>query len=276
MSRLTLKSEITYEGVGLHSGRPAKIKLTPAQSGSGYVFNFSGEHYPIQSAVHSGDGRGTVLTFGKHRIMTVEHLLAALAGLGVDDVEICPESEETPLRDGSALCYAEKISAAGLQEQSGERTYIRISSPVFTASEDEKKICAAFPSDVLRFTYVLEYGDNAIGSQIATVQPTPENFVEELALCRTFCLYEEVKQMQSMGLGLGGTVETCLIVKGHDILTPGGLRRKDEFVRHKILDMLGDLTLLGRPVIGHFIAIRAGHAMHQKLADCIAGIQRFN
>lgn len=276
MSRLTLKSEVLFAGIGLHSGKPAKIKLIPAESGAGYVFTFAGEHYPIQSASHSGDGRGTILTFGNHRVMTVEHLLAALRGLNVDDVEICPESEETPLLDGSASDYCRQILSAGLKEQKGDRSFIHISFPVFTASEDERKICAVLPSEKLRFTYVLEYGDNAIGTQIATVQPTPENFLEELGQCRTFCLFEEVAQMQSMGLGLGGTVETCLIVKGHEVLTPGGLRCPDEFVRHKILDMMGDLALLGRPVIGHFIAVRAGHAMHQKLVDRIARIQSEN
>ena len=270
MPRLTLKSEIEFVGIGLHSGKQTSVWLLPAKSGDGYGFEFDGQRYPIEAAGHSGDGRGTILTFGSNRIMTVEHLLAALQGLGVDDVTICPRGEETPLLDGSSRDFCTGILKTGLCENAGEPSIIRISTPVFAASPDERKFCAVFPSDKLSFTYVLEYGDNAIGTQIATVMPHPDSFVTELGQCRTFCLYEEVEQMRAMGLGLGGTVETALIVKGHEILTPGGLRRADEFVRHKILDMIGDLSLLGKKVVGHFVAVRAGHAMHQKLVDLIA------
>ncbi len=271
MSRLTLKSEISFSGIGLHSGKDVGVTLYPAESGAGYGFLFDGTRYPIQTSRHTGDGRGTILSFGPHRVMTVEHLLAALRGLGVDDVTIAPRGEETPLLDGSSLPFCDKISAAGLAENPGQPDPIRISSPVYATSDDERKICAVLPSDALRFTYVIDYGGgNAIGTQAATVCPNPENFAAELGQCRTFCLYEEVEQMRAMGLGLGGSVETALIVKGTQLLTPGGLRRPDEFVRHKILDMMGDLALLGRPVVGHFIAVRAGHAMHQKLVDRIA------
>lgn len=270
MSRYTLKREISFRGVGLHSGTPVSMRLLPAGSGEGYVFLFGGKRFPIQAAKHSGDGRGTILAFDSNRVMTVEHVLGALRGLGVDDVILCPEGIETPLLDGSAAPFCEEILKAGLEELPGEPSYLRVSSPVYVTSEDEKKICAVLPSDRLSFTYVIEYGDNAIGTQAATVVPTKDNFVAELGQCRTFCLYEEVAHMRSLGLGLGGTVETALIVDGQRVLTPGGLRRPDEFVRHKILDMMGDLTLIGKPVIGHFIGIRAGHAMHQKLVGRIA------
>ena len=269
MARLTLKSEIEFSGVGLHSGKTVSVRLLPARSGEGYVFQFGSERYPIQQSSHSGDGRGTILTFGTHRIMTVEHLLAALSGLEIDDVTICPEGEETPLLDGSSQDFYEVIIKAGLKELSGEPSVIRVASPLFAVSPDERRLCAVLPSDRLRFTYAVDYGNNAIGTQLATVEPTPENFLIELGQCRTFCLYEEVEQMRAMGLALGGTVKTALIVKGSEVLTPGGLRRPDEFVRHKILDLLGDLTLLGKRVSGHFIAVRAGHALHQKLVDQI-------
>ncbi len=271
MPRQTLKNKISFSGVGLHSGKSVSVTLLPAESGAGYGFLFEGVRYPIQTAGHSGDGRGTILTFGTHRIMTVEHLLGALRGLGIDDVTISPQGEEIPLLDGSALPFCREILACGTSSQGGEPDPIKISLPLYAFSDDEKKICAAFPSDRLRFTYVIEYPpESAIGTQVATVSPNPENFIEDLGQCRTFCLYEEVEQMRSKGLGLGGSVETALIVKGREVLTPGGLRRPDEFVRHKILDMIGDLALLGRPLIGHFIAVRAGHAMHQKLVDRIA------
>jgi len=270
MSRLSLKQEVSFSGIGLHSGKPASLKLLPANQDEGYVFDFAGDRFPVQAASHSGDGRGTILRFGQHQVMTVEHLLAALCGLEIDDVTIAPESLETPLLDGSAKDFCEGILTAGIVENAGEPSVIKISSPVFAVSDDERKLCAVFPSDRLSFTYAVEYGDNAIGSQVATVAPKADSFVAELGQCRTFCLYEEVEQMRAMGLGLGGTVETALIVKGNEILTPGGVRRPDEFVRHKILDMLGDLALLGKKVIGHFVSVRAGHAMHQKLVDQIA------
>ncbi len=270
MARRTLKNKISFSGVGLHSGKSVMVTLMPAESYAGYGFLFDGVRYPIQSAGHSGDGRGTILTFDRYRIMTVEHLLAALRGLGIDDVTISPQGEEIPLLDGSAEPFCREILACGIYAQNGDPNPMRISSPVYAFSDDEKKFCAAYPSDRLRFTYVIEYPRlSAIGTQTATVEPNPENFTQELAQCRTFCLYEEVEQMRAAGLGLGGSVESALIVKGLEILTPGGLRCPDEFVRHKILDMIGDLALLGRPIVGHFIAIRAGHAMHQKLVDAL-------
>lgn len=270
MARITLNREVRYSGVGLHSGTDVAVTLRPAASGEGYGFEFDGKRYRIETAAHSGDGRGTILDFEGHKVMTVEHLLAAVRGAGIDDVTICPSGIETPLLDGSALGYSRGIAEAGTCEQPGEPDTYYVETPMYVTSEDEQKICAALPSDRLRFTYVIEYpASTAIGTQTATVEPTSANFIEELAGCRTFCLYEEVEQMRKLGLGLGGTVETALVVKDREILTPGGLRRPDEFVRHKILDMMGDLCLLGRPVVGHFLAIRAGHAMHQKLADRI-------
>lgn len=271
MPRLTLAHEVELSGVGLHSGQPCSVRLMPAPAGQGYVFAFADGRYPIQTAGHTGDGRGTILTFGANSVMTVEHLLAALRGLGIDDVIICPQGCEVPLLDGSAKGYCEAVLSAGICENPGEPSVVRVSSPVYAFSDDERKLCAVFPSDRLRFTYVIEYdARTAIGTQTATVEPCAETFIEDLGQCRTFCLYEEVEQMRAMGLGLGGTVETALIVKGREILTPGGARRPDEFVRHKILDMIGDLTLLGQGVLGHFVAVRAGHAMHQKLVDLIA------
>jgi len=267
--RLTLKDEISFSGVGLHSGKQVSLRLLPAKSGTGYGFIFDGTRWSIQKAGHTGDGRGTILTFGSHRIMTIEHVLASLSGLGIDDVTIVPDGEEAPLMDGSSHDFCAEILKTGFVEQDGEPTVVRISSPIFVTSSDEQRVCIALPSDQLRFTYSVDYGDNAIGSQLATVTVDPPTFVTELAKCRTFCLYEEIEQMRAMGLALGGTVETALIVKGQEILTPGGLRRPDEFVRHKILDMLGDLALVGKKVVGHFIAVRAGHALHQKLVDQI-------
>jgi UDP-3-O-[3-hydroxymyristoyl] N-acetylglucosamine deacetylase len=267
--RLTLKDEICFSGVGLHSGKQVSLRLLPAESGEGYGFVFDEKRWPIQKAGHTGDGRGTILSFGPHRIMTIEHVLASLCGLGIDDVTIVPDGEEAPLMDGSSRDFCAEILKTGFVKQGGDPTVVQISSPIFVVSPDEQKVCIALPSDKLRFTYSVDYGDNAISSQLATVTVDPVSFVTELAECRTFCLYEEIEQMRAMGLALGGTVETALIVKGPDVLTPGGLRRPDEFVRHKILDMLGDLALIGKKVVGHFIAVRAGHALHQKLVDQI-------
>ncbi len=270
MSRLTLRSETEFRGVGLHSGKPASVALLPAAAGEGYVFEFDGARAPVRTAEHSGDGRGTALKFGARRVMTVEHLLAALRGLGIDDIVIRPGSEEIPLLDGSSRGFCEGIGKAGLLELPGEPSIVNVSTPISAVSEDERKICAVFPSDRLRVTYAVDYGDNYIGTQLATAEVEPETFVSELGQCRTFCLYEEIEQMRSMGLALGGTVETALVVRGRELLTPGGLRRPDEFVRHKILDLVGDLALLGKKVTGHFFAVRAGHALHQKLVDAIA------
>ncbi len=270
MSRRTLKAPVRLEGVGLHSGASSGVSLWPASSGQGYRMRFGSADYLLSSAKYSGDGRGTVLTFDDHRLMTVEHLLGALRGLQIDDVIIEPLGPEIPLLDGGALPFCQAIESSGIVEIQGTPDPVQISSPLAVESPDGRKYVAAMPSDRLRFTYIIDYPGTMIGTQIATVEPSAENFAEELGQCRTFCLLQEVEQMRAAGLGLGGTVETALIVDGQKVLTPGGTRRDDEFVRHKILDMMGDLALIGRPVIGHFVAIRAGHSMHLKLMERIA------
>ncbi len=270
MTRRTIKAPLHFRGVGLHSGQETAVSLYPASPGQGYRMRFGETDYPLTQAAASGDGRGTVLDFDGHRIMTVEHLLGTLRGLAIDDVEIQPQGLEIPLLDGGARPFCEAIAEAGTLEGPGDPDPIRISAPLAIESPDGRKYVAAMASDRLRFTYVIDYPGTAIGTQIATVEPHPETFAQDLGQCRTFCLLQEVEQMRSQGLALGGTLETALVVDGDAVLTPGGLRRPDEFVRHKILDMMGDLALLGRPVIGHFVAVRAGHSLHLKLKDRIA------
>lgn len=265
--RLTLKNPIRFDGVGLHSGERTSVQLLPAPSGTGYLVRFGGESFQISQAQRSGDGRGTVLSFGSHRLMTVEHMLASLRGLGVDDVIICPDGIEAPLLDGSGLEYCQRLAQNGFAEQPGDRDFFCVAAPVAVQSPDGRKVTAALPDDAFRITYTIDYSGTPIGTQTATVTVAPETFIGELAQCRTFCLEAEVEAMRAAGLGFGGTVDTALVVGSEGPLGGNELRCSDEYVRHKMFDFVGDLTLIGRPLKGHFIGIRAGHAMHLKLVD---------
>lgn len=265
--RRTLKKSLHFQGVGLHSGEATSVTLHGASSGRGYVVRFPDGDCPLNEARRNGDGRGTVLSFGEHRLMTVEHLLSSLRGLGVDDVIIEPRGVEVPLLDGSGVRYCQALLEAGFVDQDGEVQRFCVSSPVSVSSPDGTKMVMALPDHELRFTYVIDYPDTAIGTQMVTLTVTPDSFVEKLGQCRTFCLYHEVEAMRKQGLGLGGSLDSALVVDGQKLLTPGGLRCPDEYVRHKVLDMLGDLSLLGLPLTGHFVGLRAGHAMHLKLVD---------
>ncbi len=265
--RKTLKEAVSFEGTGLHTGERSRIILKPS-SGNGYSFNFMKSTFSLADASFSGDGRGTVLHFpGGIRLGTVEHLLAALRGCGVDDVEICVEKGiEVPSLDGSARSYADLLNRTGFLEKKEYVKPLTIAFPVGVDLEEQGSSIFAFPSSSFRITYVIDYENRMIGTQMKSLEVSPETFLNEIASARTFALEEDMDSLRQMGLARGGDLSNAILVKEEEVLTEGGLRFKDEFVRHKILDLIGDLAILDGPPCFHVVCFRGGHSLHLRLA----------
>jgi UDP-3-O-[3-hydroxymyristoyl] N-acetylglucosamine deacetylase len=265
--RQTLAQAVRLEGIGLHSGRPARLRMLPAEAGSGIVFvrtDAGGAAIPA-TLEHAGPSfYATVLRRGDLTIGTVEHLLAALSGLQVDDAALEIDGPELPILDGSSRPFVEAILEAGRRELAQEREYVTLTRPVVV--EDEDKRIAAYPGPEYRVTYAIDFDHPLLGYQELSVGLWHErDFVEKLAPARTFTFYEEVEALRKRGLALGGSLENALVLGREGLLNPD-LRFEDEFVRHKMLDLTGDLALLGRPLRAHVVAYRAGHDLHARLA----------
>ena len=276
----TVGSEASIEGIGLHSGEFSRMTLRPAPVNSGLVFKVPGPEgeVTIEAIVENLAPaeeivRATSLVKDGVRIHTVEHLLAALAGLGINNCEILLEGNEPPVPAcGSALSYVELIDKAGIRDQGLPQPYFKINRS-YSLRDREIEITAV-PSDQFMLTFHVEYDDPAIGAQQATFEITPEIFRQEIAPARTFALMKDVALIQEQGLAKGGSVENSLIFDGGQIAGGQELRFPDEVVRHKILDLLGDLALLGMPLQGHVTAKLAGHAANVAFTSLLAKTER--
>ena len=259
----TIAREATFSGIGLHTGNLTTITFKPAPPDSGITFYRV--DLPDKPAVkadidHVVDvSRGTTIGLNGVKVHTVEHVLAAIAGLGLDNLNIEVDANETPVGDGSALQYMQTLKRAGIVEQDEERHFIKITQPVYYKTDDVT--LSVLPADELRTTMTIAYDHVAVGTQYASYTITPETFEREIAPARTFCFLRDVKMLQDQGLIRGGSLENAVVI-GDDSILNDDLRFPDEFVRHKILDLLGDMYLLGRPVKGHVIGVKSGHAMH--------------
>lgn len=194
---------------------------------------------------------------------TVEHVMAALAGTGVTHALIDIDGPEVPIMDGSSLRFVQAILRTGLRTVSGDLVAIRVLKPVRVG--DDNVWAELRPAETLSIDFEIEFADEAIGHQTRAMSMVNGAFVHELADCRTFCRRVEVEMMQSRGLALGGSLDNAIVVEGADVLNPGGLRRADEFVRHKMLDALGDLALAGAPILGAYRGVKAGHGVTNRL-----------
>lgn len=259
----TIASEVSFSGIGLHTGNLTTITFKPAPPDSGITFVRA--DLPSRPRIkadidHVVDvSRGTTIGADGVVVHTVEHVLAAAAGLGIDNLEIEVDANETPVGDGSALPFMVPLKRAGIVEQASERKYIEIKKPVYY-KHDEVTL-SVFPADDLRLTMTINYEHPAVGTQYYSYHFTPETFEQEIAPARTFCFLREVKMLQDHGLIKGGSLENAVVI-GDETILNDELRYPDEFVRHKVLDLLGDLYLLGRPVKGHVIGMKSGHASH--------------
>jgi len=266
----TIKKEIELEGIGLHTGNKARMVFKPAPVDSGMNFiRVDLETRPIirvewnNILADSYVMRRTSLGNGEIQVHTVEHILGALSGLCIDNIYIEINSNEIPGFDGSAKIIAEAIDRAGIEEQDSPRNYFHLRDPV-NIQEDNASIIA-LPSSEFRISYTLSYeGQPMLKAGYLDYKNGPDFFKNEIAPARTFCLEEEADDLQGKGLGQGASYENTLVV-GRKGVIKNKLRFEDEFVRHKILDLIGDLYLLGFPIRAHIIAIKSGHALNLKL-----------
>lgn len=267
----TIDKTVAISGVGLHSGARINMTLRPADAGTGIIFHrlIGSETVTIAArAENVVDTRlATVLGHGDVRISTVEHLLATLAAYGIDNLHIDIDGPEIPVMDGSAAPFASIIEAAGLRKLSKSRVYLSIRQPV-TVTDGEKRV-NIIPSRFFRMTYDIAFEHPCIALQQRSVKVTAESFRRELAPARTFGFLRDVEQLKAAGLARGGSLENAIVIDEQRILNPEGLRFPDEFVRHKILDAIGDLSLIGYPILGHVRAYKAGHDINHRLAQKI-------
>jgi UDP-3-O-[3-hydroxymyristoyl] N-acetylglucosamine deacetylase/3-hydroxyacyl-[acyl-carrier-protein] dehydratase len=276
----TLAGETSYEGVGLHTGENCRVTFKPAPPESGITFvrtDLPGRpevRVAPENAVYDEDqGRRTILRDGPAEVHTVEHLLAAVRGVGIDNLRIELDAREPgEPGDGSAAPYVTLFRQAGIERQEAERRYFDIPHPVhFNRGRAE---LVGLPHPSLRVSFTIQYDNPVIGTQYASFDVVPETFQAEIAPARTFVLRRDVEPLLTAGMILGGTLENAVVVEEDRVANRDGLRFRDEFVRHKVLDLLGDLTLLGRPLRGHIMAWRSGHESHVEFVKTLAEAER--
>jgi len=270
--RTTLAApSVRLSGVGLHTGRPSWIQFQPAPSGAGVVFvdDASGVSIPALSGNVADTSRCTQLAAGGLVLQTVEHVLSALAGCGVDDAVVRFSGPEAPILDGSAAPFAGAIRAAGVATQTPAHPapVMRLAGPVLV-QDDHGGSVLALPADDASYTVVLNYPEHAyIGTQAAAFDPSAQSYENEIAPARTYGFMTELEGLRARGLALGATEENALALGEQGYL--GERRFDNELARHKLLDLIGDLSLVGRPVAARFVAIKPGHTLNSRMARAL-------
>lgn len=265
----TLKNVIRATGVGLHTGEKVYLTLRPAAPDSGIIFRRVDLDEPVEipaTPENVGDTTlSTTLIKDGVRISTVEHLLSAMAGLGIDNAYVDLNAAEVPIMDGSAGPFVFLIQSAGIEEQNAPKRFIRIKKPVRV--EDGDKWVNFEPFDGFKVAFTIDFDHPAFkeGSQIAEVDFSTTSFVREVSRARTFGFMNQIEQLRANNLALGGSLDNAVVVDDYRILNEDGLRYVDEFVKHKILDSIGDLYLLGHSLIGAFSGHKSGHALNNEL-----------
>jgi UDP-3-O-[3-hydroxymyristoyl] N-acetylglucosamine deacetylase len=264
----TVAAPIALTGVGLHSGHSATVRVLAAPAGHGLVFHrVDLPGAPAVPARYDGVTEtmlSTALGPDHARVRTVEHLLAALYGMGISDARIEVDGPELPVLDGSAAPYVEGIRHVGVEVLAGRRETIAL--PELAIADGDKSVSVA-PADTASITYVVDYGHPLAGAQILHLALTPKVFAEAIAPARTFCFARDVEAMQAAGLAKGGSIENAVVIL--EDAYSSALRFPDELVRHKALDLIGDLALLGANWTGHVTVVKGGHALHNTLARAL-------
>ncbi len=268
----TLIREVSYSGVGIHTGVDVTMILCPAPVGTGIVFKRTDlPDAPIIPAtvenLHS-TSRSTNIGDGDIVINTVEHLLAALKAYNIDNLTIKISGGEVPVSNGSSEVFVDLIEDAGVEEQDSDVAIVSIDTPLFFSDGDIHLV--ALPSDEYRVSYTLHHPETAaIGTQFLSVVVDADTFKNEIAPCRTFAKHEDIEFLMERGLIKGGSLDNAVVVKGDTVLNEEGLKFPDEMVRHKILDLIGDLSLVGVPFCAHIIAIKSGHTSNASFAKIL-------
>jgi UDP-3-O-[3-hydroxymyristoyl] N-acetylglucosamine deacetylase len=264
-SQRTLRRSITCAGIGLHSGHRVTLTLRPAPADYGIRFrraDLGGLEIPARVEHVASLNYATGLSFAGASVETVEHLLAALVSQGVDNVAIELNTPEVPIMDGSAAPFVYLLQEAGIKKLSAPRRFLKVLRPVSIARGD--KHIAIYPADEFRISYTISFDHPLLRHQSRSVVITPDAFAEDLAPARTFGFLKDLEMLRQQGLTLGGSLDNAVVLGETGVLN-NTLRFEDEFVRHKILDAIGDLALVGAPIIGHVVAHRGGHALHTAL-----------
>ncbi len=265
----TLRNPIRATGVGLHTGHKVYMTLKPGPMDAGIVFRRVDLEQPVEihgRAENVGETTlSTTLVQDGVRISTVEHLMSAIAGLGIDNIIVELSSDEVPIMDGSAGPFVFLIQSAGIQEQDAPKKFIRIKQPVLVQEGD--KWARFDPYDGFKVSFGIDF-DHPIfeaGKQVAAIDFSTTSFVKEVSRARTFGFMRDIEYLRSRDLALGGSMDNAVVLDDYRVLNAEGLRYEDEFVRHKILDAIGDLYLLGHSLIGSFTGYKSGHALNNKL-----------
>ena len=265
----TLQQPVKFTGIGLHTGYDVNMSLIPAPPETGLIFRRTDlRGFEIEARhVHVAKvSYATTLMKKGVMLSTVEHILSALYGLEIDNLYIDVDAMEAPILDGSCDRFVEAALQAGIEEQNAPRRFLVIDKPIEVRQGD--KFAGVYPSDAPRATYFIDFEHQAIGRQRIDMDLTPESFCRELAPARTFGFTADIEYLKKLGLIRGGSLENAVVLDPDGIINQQ-LRFPDEFVRHKLLDLLGDIALVGFPIIGHLRAERAGHAIHTALAERI-------
>lgn len=280
----TISEELIFEGRGLHTGRHVVVRLKPAPMDSGIIFFRTDKGAFISANVNSVSETAFATSLGSNgtSIKTVEHLLAAVAGLDIDNLIIEVDGPEVPILDGSSAGFVEMILGAGISLQSACRSYIKVLRPVMF--KDGKAEISALPYEGRKLTYHIHYDHRLLRNQTMTLELDGDVFSKDLAPARTFGFLKDVEHLRSLGFAKGGSLDNAVILSDNGVINPSGLRFKDEFIRHKMLDFIGDISLVGFPIQGHLVASRSGHMANVRFlkkflssADCwqiVSGAER--
>ncbi len=271
VAQRTLNHPIRCSGIGLHSGRKVELALRPAPENSGIVFRRRLPSGFVDIPAHADHVVDTRMctTLGRDGVTlsTVEHLLSALAGLGIDNALIEVDGPEVPIMDGSSAPFVFLIQCAGIREQAAPKKVLRIIKRV--SVEEGDKRCSLHPAAGFRVSYLLDYDHPMLRSRKTSVDFATQAYTREVARARTFGFLHEIEALQKAGLALGGSLENAIVLDAFRVVNEGGLRYEDECVRHKILDTVGDLALAGYPVVGAFEGERTGHDMNHRLVRAL-------
>jgi UDP-3-O-[3-hydroxymyristoyl] N-acetylglucosamine deacetylase len=261
----TVAKRVSCTGVGLHSGRPATLTLAPAPADAGvsFVRMDLAVEIPARNEFVADTTLSTNLALGTARVHTVEHVMAALHGMGVDNCRVEVDGPEIPILDGSAAPFVCLVQEAGVQVQRAGKRWLVVDQPV--EIRDGDKLARLEPSDAFSVSFTADFNHPLITNQAFRVTIGDRTFEREVARARTFCFRRDIERMQAAGLAKGGSLENAIVVDDFSILNPEGLRFADEFARHKVLDAVGDLALFGMPVLGALTAVKSGHALNQAL-----------
>jgi len=270
----TLKSLVQATGVGLHTGQKVKMTLRPAQPDTGVVFRRldlpSAPEIPARGDLVGETRLCSCLVRGEVKVYTIEHLMSALAGLGVDNVYVDLDGPEVPIMDGSAAPFVLLVQQAGIEEQGAPKRFLRVKKRVESRDGDKWAVLEPYEGFKLSFSIVYDHPVIEKSNTSLTVDFARTSYLKEVARARTYGFMQDVEDLRDVGLALGGGLENAVVLDEHRVLNAEGLRYADEFIRHKILDAIGDLYLLGRPLLAAFSAHKSGHALNNQLLRALA------